>query len=850
MANKPPKKQTHSPKPNQLLLLKNLYKIAHSTTIVLDPAHLGAGGLSDTLQAFDDSRADTLINGLYPYVDDPDVLVSTLVSPPIASEFVHACPNLLSVLEPHLRFFIRDNAGNEEEVYFGDHTSAALATKLSQTRRQSGTLEEVFGPKKPGGSNVGIKSFSWDYDNKHEGDRIIGATLELYFGSLVELLNINYLKFLFTNGLRTPHAKSLTPSAQKEAPSEASRIRDLESKIAGAMKTLLDGKATSTETDFNAGLKNDFRQLRVTLGWSVPQGSQKELIKLFRGKDLETKRTKLSRFLEAVQVMQRTILLNLVDYNVNFQQEGPTTLTIRYVGSTDNYISSQTSDIFGSHNNQDTLLQTATSIPVDDINVEDVWPDGYLAHVLSKNNQSGGLAKGPDGQTLAMVRASKLIQETDILMDKLSLLRLKYKGQPDPANNHQQLLKWMGPLESAYDKLQKAQMAERMEGFWGSLVDKDKVFIATVVADPSKSFGSSETVSVSSVDATDRADLRQRLKDLAKNFDTVDANDSPVQGETMHKGSKLPNDGKRRIYFVRLGDLISTAMRKAQLRHDVNLILGSFSPYDLGIPGYGSASADRFEALYNLPISMEYVNQFFYDKVVATGIKTYPFKRFVDDLMAMTGRLLSEVSEFRLRLIFDMTLYSTFWDIQEFNNREYTFILTEEMIKSFPRTRKNKALLDNRASPIYNYYVVFARQLYHANRKGIKKDDEKEGVFHYIIGAECGIAKKFNFRKMDQAHFKALNIESAHYSSKSNMQSSAAARALFLPQNITIDMIGNSIHKNGDLIYVDSRMVLGALGNEVLALGGYYRVVKSKHTISAKGYSTQIECVFEKRTLG
>jgi len=853
MARPTGKAQSRSPKPSQLLLLKNLYKIVSHTSVVLDAASYARDeGLTTSLQGFDDSRADTLINGLYPYTEDPDVLVSTLVNPPIAGEFVHACPNVLSVLEPHMRFYIRDNQGNEEEVYFGDHTSAALARSLAQTRRNAGTLDEVFGPRRPGGSNVGIKSFSWNYDNKHEGDRIIGANLELYFGSLVELLNINYLKFLFTNGLRTPHAKPLDAESRKAADTEASRIKALESKIAEAMKTITDSKAVSTSTDFNAGLKNDFRQLRVTVGWAVPKGSQRQLIKLFRGKDQATKRQKLNRFLESVQVMQRVIMLNLVDYNVNFQQEGPTTLSIQYVGSTDNYITSPTSDVFGSHNTKDDLISKGTSIPVDDINLEDVWADGYLASIVSKGKGKSGtpLVKGPDGQTLATVRAAKLIEETDILMDKLSLLRLKYKGAPDPDNNHEDILRWMGPLESAYDKVQKAQMAERLEGFLGSMIDRHKVFVGTVKADPAKSFGASETVEVSSALAHSRAELKDRLKDLVKSYDTVDSSSSPEQADTISKGADAPTDATRRIYFVRLGDLISTAMKKAQLRHDVNLILGSFSPYDLGIPGYGSASADRFEALYNLPISIEYVSQFFYDNVVATGAKTYPFKRFIDDLMSMVGRLMNEVSEYRLRLIFDMSLYSSFWDVQELDDHQNIHILTEEMIKSFPTALKNRQLTDNVAAPIYNYYVVFARQVNHATRKGNRKQDEDDGVFHYIIGAECGIAKKFNFRKMDQAHFKALNIESAHYSSTSGMQSSAAARALFLPQNITIDMVGNSIHRNGDLIYVDSRMALGAMGNEVLALGGYYRVVKSQHNISAKGYTTQIECVFEKRTMG
>jgi hypothetical protein len=61
-------------------------------------------------------------------------------------------------------------------------------------------------------------------------------------------------------------------------------------------------------------------------------------------------------------------------------------------------------------------------------------------------------------------------------------------------------------------------------------------------------------------------------------------------------------------------------------------------------------------------------------------------------------------------------------------------------------------------------------------------------------------------------------------------------------------MFGNSIHKNGDLIYVDSRAALGEFANQILALGGYYRVVRSSNTISSRGFTTTVDAVFQHRT--
>lgn len=841
-----------SPKTNQLILFKKLYEVVQHVHVARDRVGTKPGELYDTLRGFDTSKPKAMQNGLYPYFEDPDVLVANLVNPPISKEFVHACPNILSVLEPHLRFYIRDNLGYEEEIYFSDHTSGKLLGHLARVRRSDGSLEEIFGPRTRAGSNVGIRSFSWEYANKHEGDRIIGANLELYFGSLVELMNKNYLKFLFTNGLRNPYAKSLAPEKGKAGgDTEARQIANLRKRIETATANLKSTTITSNETDFAAGLKNDFRQIRVVVGWSVPKGDQKELIKMFRG-SAENRREKMLNFLEALKVQQRTILLNLVDYTVNFQQEGPTTLSIRYVGSTDNYISSDTSDIFGSHNNKDEFMKKVVAIPVDEINTDDVWKEGYLESVI----KSSKTLKGPDGQTLAGVIPGKLLEEMDVLLDKLNLNRLIHKGEA-PSGGAQtkteaeSIKAWMGPVDVAIAKTQEALQEERNAFFLESLLERNKIFQAEVKADSKNKFNASEILEFNS-QTTKIDDIKKRIKDIANANKRLKAGDATENQDAVSKDESITDKraDKRYVYFMRLGDIISTAMRNAQLRDDVNLILGSFSPYELGLPGYNNNH--QFEGLYNLPISIEYYTQFFYDNVVASGRSSYPFKRFIDDMMAMVGRLLNEVNEYRLRVTFDMSLYSTFYSIKDAMKRDHMIFLTEAAIRSpeFPKNLKNLSMSGADRKQLYNYYVLFAKQMNHAKRKGIKSADEAEGIFHYIIGAECGIAKKFNFKKMEQAHFKALNIESAHFSSNSTTQAAAAARALFLPQNITIDMVGNTIHKNGDLIYVDSRMVLGKAANEVLALGGYYRVVKSKHTISSKGYETQIDCVFEKRTSG
>jgi hypothetical protein len=134
---------------------------------------------------------------------------------------------------------------------------------------------------------------------------------------------------------------------------------------------------------------------------------------------------------------------------------------------------------------------------------------------------------------------------------------------------------------------------------------------------------------------------------------------------------------------------------------------------------------------------------------------------------------------------------------------------------------------------------VFETNTSHRGRTGNKAADERDGIYHYVIGSDKGLAKNFNFSRQETEYFQEMLIESNNLDDK--------IQALFLPQNVNLTMFGNTLHKNGDLIYIDSRPSLGSFAGPVLGIGGYYRVIRSTHEISNRGYETNLECVFELR---
>ena len=84
------------------------------------------------------------------------------------------------------------------------------------------------------------------------------------------------------------------------------------------------------------------------------------------------------------------------------------------------------------------------------------------------------------------------------------------------------------------------------------------------------------------------------------------------------------------------------------------------------------------------------------------------------------------------------------------------------------------------------YYAIFVKKTGFGDRTGSVKDDVKDGIFHYMVGSDRGLAKTFNFSRQETQYFQEMLIESNNPEDR--------IQALFLPQNVSIQMYGNSLH--------------------------------------------------------
>jgi hypothetical protein len=739
----------------------------------------------------------------------PDDLTTRLIHPSEATAFLHAKPAQLSLLQPLLKFFMVDETGAEEEIFFSDYMTEEKSLELASLRR-SGTAYETLTPRSQKGVNVGIKSFNWDYHNKHEGDRIIRAKLELYFGSLAELVNVNYLQFLFTNGRKDPMYPPLRGKAAAKAAYQRSVM--LGERVERRTKQLQDAMQKDAEQE-NIGIldlefgadRTDYRQLKVAVGWSVPKGSQQKLLRMFAGSSKD-RRTKLDGFLAAVQRTQRIIHLGLVDYEVDFSQEGPTTLSLTYLGSVDNYLASNTSDIFGQFNQG--LMYTSDIVSF----AQNELPEALLRK-LTQDPIGTGL--WPEGYAYERTRKWRNLTKEE-----------SQKHPPEIALSYTGLMVEKEILE---DRWRIARYRDSLPGFKGEYYEGGQHW-GHNMAEISQQIETVEEL------------IEYYLKRTEpKRFASPQKGDFDLDRETVDTTPQGVN--VRKILFIRLGDILKGACTLAGLRKDIKLICGSVDMYALGLLAQGSSggsaqsSAQRWLSIYDIPISIEYYMQFFYEKVIAKGRTTYPMRSFINDIMSLVGALMNHVTRYSLKTRFDQTVYSSYQLVAD-------RILTPQSVLKYQQ-RQGSVIYKPKKQSLHNHYIIFAHQMDTARRYGNKDMDEADGIYHYVLAADRGLARDFNFSKIEMPQYQALQIEAANYGESRLQRGIAAGRALILPQNIQIEMFGNSLHQNGDLIYVDSRAALGNFANEILSMGGYYRVVRCEHRISPGDYTTVLHCMFE-----
>jgi len=801
-------------------------------------------------------------------------LVSKLANPAGIQRFINATPAELSILVPRLEFFfVHEQNGQlvEEPFVFSDHVSGERVVALAKQLYGGDGAREVLDSSTKG-SQVGVKEFNWMFDNKHEGDKTIKASVTLVFASAQELLTRNFLNFIFN--VNSP--EEIVKSAEDKKASFDEIVRRL--------SVMKDRSISQAPEEENQQAKKDFKQLKIKVGWSMPQRSKEDLY--VAGVD----KSSLEDYIEAVAATQKTILLNFTKYKLEFGQQGQVNLQVEYVGSLDSLIADpEASDVFtrveiqpenrnvlvprALQYNEGYFYDSADALVSDTAfgfkeGAEPIAAGsgkflnlgglvGFISKELHKPEQEDPyLGKPAFNTNLAAVK----YEENTLLMARQYLKEEDDRNGEKHAKQISALDKGIDACRVVRSMIDARRNTARHSQFMQQLLSSGKIRYATISpgalksGDPSAAISSGRSAEVKiGVQSQSTMDLGRResaFREAMAAKRTKDGGLTPPDSRYVLDPNKPYVEGETeesRILFFTVGDLIDIANsidekgnRQTLLELvDGRIVLGSFNGKGIGLTKNNSALP-----IADIPINVEWFGQWFIDNY--TGGNPPPqrisLRSFINKLLSnLVAPLMNQALQTpgkEVSINFSMTTLT----YPKINGTDLAAIATNGRFDNAMATRVSEAATNNKAMSdaknTRSFFLIFATIKDEGKLRGDPQADRENGIFHVTLGSDRGIVKSFTFSEKKMPQLRAMHIENNNKGS-----------ALILPQDVELTMVGNTFFRNGSLIYINGDFAFGAIARK-LGIGGYYVVVKAENTINPSTFETRLTCMFMQRPGG
>jgi hypothetical protein len=737
----------------------------------------------------------------YKLGDSAETIVNQLTCREGAGEFLNIKNNQLSALVPKIRLFKiinygKGKTGGEREVEFSfiDNTDVKKI------------VEDRIGR----GAGVGLQSFSWDFQgtNPAESDKLITAEAVFVFQTLEELFRnrggYSFADLTFFN------------------------LKSSQNKLLEEEKCALEQSTVETTSE-------GAYYIRAEVGWAFPKVNKEFFVSL--GFENESAK-KIKRALE-------NSCYNFLIYPLNHQlainEEGVATITFKFQAAIEDIIGvSPYANILGTGEEDTKLIES-----IKERNKAVKW--GLENLKVSAERKKAGTEKEYEEAShatfnvneknlkklgLPIEKHNQVFNESEI--KKYGMTEALQKVKEEEIDAAAEKLNASGPLgEQVYgtllNKLVENNLLYQAKLPTGAY---DKWIKNLTATDEQKSIVAGEDISIQPLLEV-YASEGERAKEIKNSIEKHDF-------DAAQKSSK----GYKNVLFFFYGDLVEVALQiinkrdKQKLTEKMGFILGPIE-----VQGTLPDKTER-RSIADIPISIEFFQEWFTKTIIKPGITEYTLKNFFRSSIAslIEGVLHSVKSkdETERKQLLGMTLVHV-----PVVNGVDTIQKTvsgkknkEGETKTLWLEEYKKAIAVKNFDSVKPFLVIYFSKVPNFSVKDMDyKRDEKDGIYHLYPGSDTGIVLNINYEK--------TNIEGFYES-----QLISRKGEVLDVYNCKLKLVGNTLFKNGDLVYIEPSSLLGSFGEfrsaaKRLGMLGYYRVVKVNSKIDIGEYETNLDCIAE-----
>ena len=814
---------------------------------------------------------------------DPGFVVSSLAGTSDAAALLNIPSNVLSRLVPHIQLYkvFYDRIGKEKNKVLGSEGEVVYLP--FPNNYGPGLAEDLLKNKAGQGDGIGLKSLSVNFmgTNPAEVKTILDVKLKIYARDFVELAKVRNSKKSTKNGLWYPasFADLITRDVNRKFESDREVVEDA------------------------------FR-IRAVVGWSVPQNSAGSI---FEGvPDAQSIKNTL-------QNTKMILNLSLKGHSLNFNQDGSVILDCNYIGELEGEmrdpqrsvfyynqrkISAQSDIVLNSLKALNTARQAERAANGGKLH------DTYAVDFNGDPSATAALEDYLDGPEATARREAERAYENAVNLSKqIESEELGYAYKtflegffterkhsifwaeippqifrqsidprvPKPEyGGANVLVERLGPKK--FDKLSGLAAGNNVNiSVKESTTNKEiNVYQLHGYAQQGEVWASSTMGGAGSgrmKQAVDDAfsmlaneegkSYDDMMSALNKNLSDI-GDDRYTTGE--QEGPPVPTEQQYNLYFTYLGDIIDYAMNSIR-DTDVNatgenlkILLGAFTFIDpltfetrkvnisdipIGIPTFLDWLFQNYVRKEKFEVSPF---QFMRDIVQALGINFLGTKCFSAGSTPVTR------TRFGMQMALSVPRVNGRTVLKEGNGLQSKHLNKIAAIKQDPSFQN---LPPEEIDKVCYIYVTNTLPI---DKSGIEKEDAKQGIFHFRLGADRGMLKKAKYKRMDVKYMEEARIVENDKidDSKRNPDARPSTSTVRLKEvyNCDIEMFGNTIFYPGMVFYIDpSKMGLegtaastrGSLKlslAESLGIKGYYHVNKVEHIYESGKYETLLQGIF------
>lgn len=639
---------------------------------------------------------------------------------------------------------------------------------------------------------AGIKSLSYTLagTNPAEAERAIDVSITFAFQSVNDFIGFTSgkksgLEQLIFNRTQTGNAPLYDPTDDED------RVGDKTDTPTKTFNYLsLIERPSSVPNEYNA---RNF-EIVAEIGYSVNQS-------------IEVVPEQLRKRIEG---MNLNLVLNLINHELTFTEEGSLELKVNYYGSLQQYMNDPETDYFSR------AFQANPEFRNKKIDV-----DGLQAEVKDLSDQ---IRK-------KCVKQNELESKKETLKTNLEKLKTLKEEQKEINNNARSSV-YSSFIEDLY----------RKQLLYSFTIPKESVtewtkYINDPIANPNKP----AFPNIAKVDVTSPPnDFKETAAEAAK--EEPSAIDSKI--EDM-RNKKIKPDEEYVMYYFYFGDLLQSITQVYGVGDTSNrIILGDIEFQDPRNDEY-----IKFN-LGEIPINLQLFQSWFLEKIVKPKKLSYRLDNMIRDLIngllrpALDTEILFSNADKKIDVKVDLsfTNFSIDYD-REIEPIKHQGFVDPSGVFYYDKISKNAILTKKTSTPYYyNYFVIYSKVAF-CSLIGDQLEDEKNGIMHLYVGRNVGPITSIKFKRIDQPYVKEAKA------TREGFTPISALRDLY---NADIGMIGNHFFYPGMTVFIHPPVSFGSpvdkntsLAN-IMGIGGYYSIIRVNSIIDAGGkYETSLDCYWQ-----